>query len=866
MTPHRDVGGLTDKFVQENVLHDGSCTTLVNGRPSWVDTYDFQLDQTTAVQIDMVNLGGLDPYLKLLTAAGAEIATDDDSGDGTNARITQTLSAGAYRIEATQYNVHAGDYRLTINVDPRSTSPSSSSPVRSLDAGAQHTCALLADGRLRCWGRNEHGQSNARPGTFASVSAGRNHTCAIDTTEALRCWGGTFGIDGHPSIPVSPRGSFTQVSAAHFASTCAVTTSGEVRCWGFDNWGQATAPAGRFTQVSAAAFHACALAATGTVECWGHPDNRSDLPTGTFTQISASMFYTCALRTSGEVQCWGDDVASGQTNPPAGRFTQVDAGVSQACALTTGDEIRCWGSDSEPPTGRFSQVAVGAYHACALRQDGAVECWGSNARGQLDVPEDLATPVAAVAGCPEPTQLFRVTETTSTSSVSLTRPARLDTDCQVDGLPGGRVRPADRYGFTLDRPAHVSAKLVSDEFAPYLFLTDADGQYHYLAGTDAEGGTWLSLSGSRAANGDGNAIITQVDGAVGGLQPATFGLRLEPGTYWLFAVSASGSRTGDYRLEVDYARIGDSGLDQQIAERFAPVLLFEQDEEYFPVPVEHMIQFSTLRYTANGQAASKAPGTYGLADLLSHNGQESYLDLADWVWKSGRPGDRVVYARVMEVDDLGVLVQYWFFYLNNKTGIGAASHEGDWEGIQLWFAGANRESVLNAFVPDWMGYAAHEGGWAFRQDAESCAGASGVLYPSVYVARNRHASYIEAGGGGPIAQLAQSIYGTSLDKSFGDDDQFQGDGATWALHGRDVPGVAGELGYEIRIMPRALGQSWLAWDGRWGEVRDGYLGIIDVDKDGPQGPAFKEHFWLIPELLPVFKDGWDELTFGCRPR
>jgi alpha-tubulin suppressor-like RCC1 family protein len=30
--------------------------------------------------------------------------------------------------------------------------------ARAASAGGCHTCALLADGRLRCWGRNHHGQ------------------------------------------------------------------------------------------------------------------------------------------------------------------------------------------------------------------------------------------------------------------------------------------------------------------------------------------------------------------------------------------------------------------------------------------------------------------------------------------------------------------------------------------------------------------------------------------------------------------------------------------------------------------------------------------------------------------------------------
>ena len=306
-----------------------------------------------------------------------------------------------------------------------------------------------------------------------------------------------------------------------------------------------------------------------------------------------------------------------------------------------------------------------------------------------------------------------------------------------------------------------------------------------------------------------------------------------------------------HSAEITIENSDSEDLHQQIAERFAPVLHFEQDEDYFPVPVELMIRHSTLHYTRNGQERTRAPRTYGLTHLISHIGEESYLDLADW--RRGEKGDRVVYARVAETygeGQRGVLVQYWFFYLYNATGEPIWSHEGDWEGIQLWFAGLSPDDLLTATVPAQTGYAAHESGWAYRL-SESCAELSRqhptfALWPSVYVARNRHASYIVAGSGG------------DRDKSFDGQDQFQGNGAAWALQGRDIPDVEGELGYEIRLLPEYIGRSgysWLGWNGRWGDTGG------DPRNDGPLGPAFKSHF----RELPV-RNGWSEGTYQCHSR
>ena len=709
----------------------------------------------------------------------------------------------------------------------------------SLSAGRAHTCAVRQSGAVECWGHNDNGETGVPSGRFSSVSAGVLHTCGVRESGTVECW-------GYPARRLdAPSGRFSAVSAGGWHS-CGLRESGTVECWG-----QAAPSSGRFSAVSAGSDHSCGVRDTGAVECWGdNDDGQADAPSGRFSAVSAGWRHSCGLREAGTVECWGNNEA-GQADPPVRRFSAVSAGAYHSCGLREAGTVECWGyneyGQADAPSGHFSAISAGAGHSCGLREAGTVECWGWNDDGQADAPSGrFRVAAVAVVGCPEPPQLFRVTAT-SPIAQRIVREERLDTACQVDGLPRGAVRPADRYAFTLDKPSRVSVELRSTAFPTHLFLTDGNGAYYYLDGTEAEGGRRLSLSGSRAADGDGDAIIGSHTGylpnpgAPVSIPASLKRVRLEPGSYWLFAVSASGSRTGDYRLTVEYERIADSeSLDQRIAERFAPVLLFEEGEQFFPVPVELMIRNSTLHYTQNGQERAKAPGTYGLADLISHNGQEAYLDLADA--DRDATGDRVVYARVAEIDgaDNGVLVQYWFFYLYNETGDPIWSHEGDWEGVQMWFAGLDRDDLLTASVPKQLGYAAHESGWVVTRSI-TCLFADDPFRPNVYVARNRHASYPEPGSGG------------TLDKSFDRGDQFQGNGAVWTLPGRDAPDAEGELEqYEIRILPSG-DQSWLAWDGKWGDKKTG--------SDGPSGPAFKSHFRNPPALnkgwsgssgLPVF--------------
>lgn len=79
-------------------------------------------------------------------------------------------------------------------------------PVKQLAAGRYHTCALLTDGKVHCWGLNDRGYlgygtpnvtSNAPPAAgdvplgakALRIAAGNIHTCALLETGDVRCWG-----------------------------------------------------------------------------------------------------------------------------------------------------------------------------------------------------------------------------------------------------------------------------------------------------------------------------------------------------------------------------------------------------------------------------------------------------------------------------------------------------------------------------------------------------------------------------------------------------------------------------------------------------------------------------------------------------
>ncbi len=75
----------------------------------------------------------------------------------------------------------------------------------AITAGAYHTCAILDDESVSCWGRNTYGQigdgtttdrntptqtsSLGTDRTAVAISTGQHHTCAILDDGSVSCWG-----------------------------------------------------------------------------------------------------------------------------------------------------------------------------------------------------------------------------------------------------------------------------------------------------------------------------------------------------------------------------------------------------------------------------------------------------------------------------------------------------------------------------------------------------------------------------------------------------------------------------------------------------------------------------------------------------
>ena len=179
------------------------------------------------------------------------------------------------------------------------------SGVAVIAAGVAHTCALTTGGGVMCWGNNWYGELgdgtytnrstpvavNGLESGVASLAAGEYHTCALITNGEVMCWGynqyGQLG-DGtttNGSIPVAIsvlNGEVTAISAGG-DHTCVLTTSGGAKCWGANRYGQL---------------------GDGTYTDRSTPVTVKGLGSGVVS-LAAGEYHTCALTTDGGVRCWG---------------------------------------------------------------------------------------------------------------------------------------------------------------------------------------------------------------------------------------------------------------------------------------------------------------------------------------------------------------------------------------------------------------------------------------------------------------------------------------------------------------------------------------------------------------------------------
>jgi alpha-tubulin suppressor-like RCC1 family protein len=229
--------------------------------------------------------------------------------------------------------------------------------VPLIATGQQFTMAVLTDGSLWGWGRNNKGQlgdgtitgrvAPVRIGMatdWVSVACGWEHTLGIRYDGSLWGWGdnalGQLGDGGATTTSATPK-----------------------RIGDATNW----------VAVACGELHTVGLKADGTLWAWGihrynQPGGYSLSPvqigggSNKWIAVECGQKHTVALREDGTLWAWGYN-----TSGELGDGTMVD----RTSLVQIGD------------SGGWVTVACGYSHTVALRDDGTLWAWGRNFNGSL---------------------------------------------------------------------------------------------------------------------------------------------------------------------------------------------------------------------------------------------------------------------------------------------------------------------------------------------------------------------------------------------------------------------------------------------------------------------------------------------------
>jgi len=312
------------------------------------------------------------------------IASSRNTNCVTNSTMDNVTCWGRYRMN--NYGIDSGS-----SIWRQSNAANS---ILDMEIGREHGCVIWSDRTVKCWGyarMGAIGDGNSTyytdPGTAATgitnavdLAVGQDHSCVLIDNGTVQCWGrdqsgqlgdNTFntggvngGADDGSHSPVSVSGgitNFIQISA-YSGSTCGLTDNGTIWCWGSNADGQL---------------------GDGTTTNRDYPvqvsgiDNALDVYLGTAIGCAAIDNRT-------NLKCWGN-------------YYLGDGSTTGSTTSVTVTETNGWGSDYT-----FDDVAIGQSSACAYNlATNQLFCWGLNADGQLGLGNTL-TPYSTMQNTGSP--------------------------------------------------------------------------------------------------------------------------------------------------------------------------------------------------------------------------------------------------------------------------------------------------------------------------------------------------------------------------------------------------------------------------------------------------------------------------------
>ena len=445
----------------QGALGQGHTMDLGNG-PNQMGDYLPALSFPSGVIIDKIGSGWY--HHGIISTTGIFYLWGDGEGGKLGSGSTEDIGDDPYDMGNNISSVNVGTGRATLE----------------FQGGYRHSCMILDNFGLKCFGLNDNGQLgygdiNYRGNnpydmgdnlTYVDMGSGLNaisvhggelHTCAILNNDQMKCWGRSdSGQIGNPQS-----GSLGNEAGemGDYLPTVNLGSGVEVE-FCFDYSPTVSPTPYIFPQVACKSVvssdHQCIISTQGSVKCWGGNDNGQlgyghtnkvgdelgelgeylpevDIGTGitTITLATANQ-QSCAVFDNTMMKCWGENIqgslglgnslSKGDEIGEMGDYLSfldlgsID-GVSSVkcffqgcCALINWESIKCWGDGEFGATGletasdigdgpaemgdnlpfvnfgsnlKALSLGGGTIHNCVLTQTFQMKCWGLNDNGQL---------------------------------------------------------------------------------------------------------------------------------------------------------------------------------------------------------------------------------------------------------------------------------------------------------------------------------------------------------------------------------------------------------------------------------------------------------------------------------------------------
>jgi hypothetical protein len=353
-------------------------------------------------------------------APGGPSAPDEGSADsqGTSPKSdnvsVDTAASESIRDAATE--PAAGD---ALTVDATRESPDlvlvdgGHVPYRAIAVatGEIHTCALLDDHRVKCWGDNSSGQLG-----YEDMRTRGNSPSEMG--------------DSLPTVDLGSGRTATAIAASRYTS-CAILDDGSMKCWGWrglvgrvstNNIGDEPGEMGdhlpaldfggrKAVNLAMGEYDACASMDDDTIWCWGEsggtdptPRQQKGLPAKRVRALGPSFGGVIALYDDGTISLTLP-VGSFVMLTPGHKVVAVAGGVGTGTCLLLDDATTTCVGGNTPFDGPAHAIAIGVERIgglCSVLSDGFIWCHAQNCiqrtyyKCTTDGSVDLGVPAVAV--------------------------------------------------------------------------------------------------------------------------------------------------------------------------------------------------------------------------------------------------------------------------------------------------------------------------------------------------------------------------------------------------------------------------------------------------------------------------------------